>query len=919
MPKASTLQGNFNAGELSPLLYGRTDSPRYKQGLASCLNYIPTLQGPLQRRPGTTYLANAIDPANPPTLIPFNFSQTQAYILEFGQNSIRFYANQGQVVTSGTTYKVQGIYGSLLPYGLSQGFNFYGTRANKSPLLGESVLSSSTVSPGTALQLKSPYNASDVANIRWCQNQNVLYLFHPNYPTYKLIRYGAQYWSLYQVFFHDGPYLPLNTINTIGDATNVTVSISSISGQTATLSTQSISVSGAVTDPSGSGQIQITTSTHGYSSGQSVYITGVTGTTEANGTWTINVLSATTFLLVNSVFVNAYISGGTSSPAIFNVTPADLQRTVAIYVAGVRYWAVITFVNNASSVIVTGTDTQTFPSPGAATAWQLGVYCATNGYPACGAFYQNRLVMSGCPTQPQELDLSTLFDPTGMNTPDAGGYENFAISNPTTLAVEATNAIQFDLQSSDSNVIRWLKNTSQGLAMGTAVGEWIFSPSSQPTDAISPTDVSAVQTSAYGSANTDAVPAGTAVIYIQKAQRKVREFNFFFQAGSFRSTDVTELSEHITNPSITKIIFQKETQPLLWGIRSDGALLSMLYNRDDASVQAGWTRHFLGGQSDASGTPPIVFSMATIPSEDTTFDQVWLVVQRYINGSKVATIEYMNKISDDLVLQEDSKQFDCAGVYDSPVTITAFTNANPGVITATAHGFSNGQRIQIVGIIGMNISSTDINGNTTISNSLNYFTFLVANAMTNTFTLTDYLGNAINTTSFGAYVSGGQARALVTNITGLTWLENETVSIVADGGIHPNLKVSNSGGITLNYPAAKVQIGYSYQSQGQLLRVEGGAADGTSIGKTRRTTRAAIQVHRMGDLSIGTSFTRLIPIKFGIADNQMADQKTPLYSGIKREGLESAYDFESQICFQQSSGLPGMIVSVTSFMEEQDV
>ena len=75
----------------------------------------------------------------------------------------------------------------------------------------------------------------------------------------------------------------------------------------------------------------------------------------------------------------------------------------------------------------------------------------------------------------------------------------------------------------------------------------------------------------------------------------------------------------------------------------------------------------------------------------------------------------------------------------------------------------------------------------------------------------------------------------------------------------------------------------------------------------------------MGDLAIGTTFDNLIPINFGQADYQFADAAQPLFSGMVREGLESAYDFESQLCWEQSSGLPGTIQSITTFMEEQDL
>lgn len=924
MPKIASLQGNFNAGELSPLLGGRTDSPRYKQGLDIAQNYIPTLQGPLTRRPGMKFLNAVKDSTKPPVLIPFQFSETQSYILEFGDQYIRFYANNGQVVNSTAGFKITG--------GLfATSFPFYATRASLVPMPNEFISSSVATSMGDILEVPTPYSYTDCAQIKWAQQEDTLYLSHPNYPLFKLQRFAQQFWTLKRAYLQDGPYLPLNSYQTVGDQVNVTLStdtvVTSNNVTVVNVFTNSYTVSGIVTDPASSGQCQVTTSAnHNFITGQKVFISGVVGTTEVNNrtisslftqpvSWTIQVTSNTTFLLLGSTFVHSYVSGGAVFAALFDFTPGatagtnDYLRNIAIIISGVRYWGHLNFLNDvAHAGFINGLGTTLPAASTATTAWQLGVYSTANGYPTCVTFHQNRLALAGAPDFPQEMDFSF-----------TGQFENFAASDPTNLQVADDNAMSFTLNSSDSNAIQWMKSTAQALLAGTQSGEWAISPSST-SESLTPTNFNAAQTSFYGSANADAVAMGNAVLYIQRAQRKIRELNFFFQVGTFRSTDMTELSEHITLPSVTKIAVQKETQPLLWAIRSDGALLSMVYNRDDASIVAGWTRHFLGGQSDAAGTAPIVQSIAIIPAPDTSFDQLWATVQRYINGQKIVCIEYMTKIFDDSMLQEDAVQFDCAGTYDAPVSITGgISTANPAVVTAAAHGFSNGDKVQITGVIGMNSSSTDVNGNVTISNPINYGTFIVASATTNTFVFNDYQGGTIDTTALSAYVSGGKIRKLVTNISNLTWLENETVSILADGGLHPNVVVSNSGTITLTFPAAKVQIGYSNKSQGRLLRVEGGAADGTSIGKTRRTTRAAFQIHRAGELSIGTTFNNLIPMKFTRADNQKADIAPALVSQIEREGVESAYDFESQICFQQSTGLPGMIVSITSFMEEQDV
>lgn len=69
-------------------------------------------------------------------------------------------------------------------------------------------------------------------------------------------------------------------------------------------------------------------------------------------------------------------------------------------------------------------------------------------------------------------------------------------------------------------------------------------------------------------------------------------------------------------------------------------------------------------------------------------------------------------------------------------TISGVTQANPAVVTATAHDFNNGESVTISGVVGM----TELNGNT----------YTVANATANTFEL-----QGIDSTAFTAYVSGG--------------------------------------------------------------------------------------------------------------------------------------------------------------------
>lgn len=77
-------------------------------------------------------------------------------------------------------------------------------------------------------------------------------------------------------------------------------------------------------------------------------------------------------------------------------------------------------------------------------------------------------------------------------------------------------------------------------------------------------------------------------------------------------------------------------------------------------------------------------------------------------------------------------------------SITGVTQANPGVVTSAAHGYANGQTIKITGVIGMT--------------QLNNGVFVVRNVTTNTFTLEDGWGAAVDTTAYTAYASGGVAK-----------------------------------------------------------------------------------------------------------------------------------------------------------------
>ena len=90
MARVSSIVTNFQAGELSPRLEGRIDLQKYSAGAQTLQNMLVFPQGGITRRPGT-YYAGSSKSGGKVRLINFEFSDEQAYVLEFGANYIRFF------------------------------------------------------------------------------------------------------------------------------------------------------------------------------------------------------------------------------------------------------------------------------------------------------------------------------------------------------------------------------------------------------------------------------------------------------------------------------------------------------------------------------------------------------------------------------------------------------------------------------------------------------------------------------------------------------------------------------------------------------------------------------------------------------------------------------------------------------------
>ena len=89
---------------------------------------------------------------------------------------------------------------------------------------------------------------------------------------------------------------------------------------------------------------------------------------------------------------------------------------------------------------------------------------------------------------------------------------------------------------------------------------------------------------------------------------------------------------------------------------------------------------------------------------------------------------------------------DLASSYSAPVVITSISNANPAVVTATAHGFTEGDIVQI----------------TSSWERLNNRSFVVGTVTTDTFVLVGSQVDTTDTTFYPVGSSGGTAKSVET-------------------------------------------------------------------------------------------------------------------------------------------------------------
>ena len=390
---------------------------------------------------------------------------------------------------------------------------------------------------------------------------------------------------------------------------------------------------------------------------------------------------------------------------------------------------------------------------------------------------------------------------------------------------------------------------------------------------MTPSSIRQVTRTAHGSEVQQPVIVGDEVIFVQRSGRKIRTFRYDFNVDGFLAEDLTYLSEHLTEEGVKEMTYAQEPDSLIYAVMDNGDMMIGTYIREQSVI--GWTRYTTDGSYE---------SVATVTNN--AVDDVYVVVNRNINGATARYIELLETGNGSDRLHGYSDSF---LTYSSFATVTGITQANPAVVTTSAaHGFSNGDDIKLIDVVGMT--------------QVNNVRYLVANVTSTTFELTDANGNNVDSTSYTAYTSGGEAHELVNTISGLTHLEGKTVQVKADGASHANKTVS-SGAITLDRNSYEVVVGLSYTTTIETLSQIHKLGVGPLKGQQSRFVRPILEVYKSIPPLVNNEF---IPSRTP-ADSM--DASVPLKSGYLFYGSLN-WDEDANFTFTTSEPFPFLLSGI---------
>lgn len=782
---------SFSGGEVTPALYARVDQSKYQTGLKTLRNSYVMKHGGAENRSGLEQLAEVKDNSKAVRMIEFVFNDAQTYAIEMGETYFRFYKNgarleeaainanngtqanpcvitaTGHTLTNGQTVRIAIRQQSgMLTTGMveidERDFTVANVAANTFELQGEDS-TTHTAWNGNAwvyevYELAHPYLEAELFDVDFVQSGDTVTLVHPNHPPAELTRTGDLAWSYDVIDFNPEASRPtaLSASGTSGSGYEHYYKITGIDPDTGEESLAGLNnTTETITGITAANPPVVTVSAPtGYAENDVIYISGLSEMTELNGReFTVANPSGSTFELegIDASGYTAETTGGSANiiTEFFETTAAlsvsnkvtltwtrpTNMKVFNIYKKTGGVYGLLSIVEGDTYEDIGTSPDGTDPAP----VYQEPFFGSGN-YPSTVTYIQQRLSFANTTNKPETIWLSR-----------TGNFKNFTKSRPTQL----DDSISFNMAGREVNEVRNMIDL-RGLVILTSGGEWNASGDAAGT--ITPIDINTRQYGYSGSSGLKPITTGGSALFVQARGSVIRDLGYNIEADGYSGNDLTIFSSHLFEGySVVDWGYQQIPHSLIWVVRSDGALLSLTYIKEQQMLA--WARH------DTDG----VFESVTVIPEGNE-DVAYFVVKRTINGEERRYVEKFN--SRYISAIEDMK------FMDSNVTWEAESTAYTMTITG-----------------GTTWESTET---LTVTSSSNYFSkaynegqelhFTAADGTLLRFSITTYSGPTTVTGTFDKTVPVDLRSTATSNwkdarkkFYGLHFLEGKTVSVFADG------------------------------------------------------------------------------------------------------------------------------------------
>jgi hypothetical protein len=920
---------SFAGGEVAPALYARVDQSKYQTGLKTLRNNYVMKHGGAENRSGLEQLAEVADNTKAVRMIEFVFNDAQTYAIEMGETYFRFYKNgarleeaainanngtqanpcvitaTGHTITNGQTVRIAIRQQSgMLTTGMveidERDFTVANVAVNTFELQGEDSTSHS-VWNGNAwvyevYELAHPYLEAELFEVDFVQSGDTVTLVHPNHPPAELTRTGDLAWSYDVIEFNPEASRPtgISASGTSGTGFEHYYKITGIDPDTgeeslAGLNTTTETISGitAANPP------VVTCTGHSFSDNEVIYIDSLTEMTELNKREFTVVNTTANTLELEGIDASGY-TPETSSTGAANSITEFFETTAALSISNkvTLTWTRPTNMQVFNVYKKTGgiygllsvVEGDTYEDIGtdadgtdAAPIYQEPFFGAGN-YPSTVTYIQQRLAFGNTTNKPETIWLSR-----------TGNFYNFTTTRP--IADDAS--ISFNMSGREVNEIRNMIDL-RGLVILTSGGEWNASGDSAGT--ITPTAINTKQYGYSGSSGLKPITTGGSALFVQARGSIIRDLGYNFEADGYAGNDLTIFSSHLFEGySIIDWGYQQIPHSIIWVVRSDGALLSLTYIKEQQMLA--WARHDTDGEFE---------SVTVIPegSEDVPY----FVVKRTINAESRRYVEKFN--SRYISAIEDMK------LMDANVTWEAETSAATMTITG-----------------GTTWESTET---LTVTASAGYFSkaynegqevhFTAADGTLLRFSIITYSGPTTVTGTFDKTVPVDLRSTATSNwkdarkkFYGLHFLEGKTVSVLADGYVvgSPNNPdydtfTVTDGILEIDRCFTKVHIGLPVTADLETLDID--SVDRVLLDESAIVNSVTLFVEESRGIFAGPkkpatdSTTDLT--EFKIRETDTYDAEIPLKTGTIDVNIKGEWSDGGRVFIRQVDPLPMTVLAI---------